>query len=455
MTAMTGLRATFRCFRGCPGELPLTRAVYRCPTCDGLLAVVHDVDALRRTSADEWRARFDARWSASWTASARSPSASEGIGSIPSGVWSKKEWVAPELPADAIVSTGEGMTPLYPARRLAGELGFGELLVKQCGTTHTGSFKDLGMTVLVSTVKSAMAEGALDVKAIACASTGDTSAALAAYGAAAGLPVVVLLPRGMVSVAQLVQPLAHGARVLALDTDFDGCMAVVRELAARGDVYLANSMNPLRIEGQKTVAIEIAQQLGWSVPDWVVIPSGNLGNAAALHAGFLMALELGLVDRLPRLCIAQARKANPMFRAFTAGATEVTPVVAEATQASAIRIGNPVSAPRAMAALAAMRGVVAEASETDLADACARADRTGLYADPHTGVALACAIALRRAGTITATERVVVVSTASALKFTEFKLGYHESRLPEIDAPLANVPVPLPADVDVVAKHLS
>jgi threonine synthase len=434
--------ATFQCFEGCPGSYPLTQAIYRCPTCDGLLEVAHDLDVLRQTNGEQWRSLFDRRWSP-----IVSPTTS-------SGVWSKREWVAPEVPDDAIVTTGEGMTPLYPARRLASELGFGELLVKQCGTTHTGSFKDLGMTVLVSVVNHAVKSGALAMRAIACASTGDTSAALAAYGAAAGLPVVVLLPRGMVSVAQLVQPLANGAKVLALETDFDGCMAVVRELARRGLVYLANSMNPLRIEGQKTVAIEIAQQLGWKAPDWVVIPSGNLGNAAALFAGFTMARELGLIDRLPRLCVAQAARANPMYRAFIAGSATVTPVVAEPTQASAIRIGNPVSAPRAMAALRGMNGVVEEATENELADACARADRTGLYADPHTGVAIACARKLRERGVIDASARVVVVSTASALKFTEFKLGYHEGKLPDVATPLANIPIQLPPDVDAVAKRL-
>lgn len=436
---MTRLTASFRCFRGCEGSYPLTQAIYRCPNCDSLLAVRHDMAALAETPAEEWRARFDARWNAR----ARS------------GVWSKREWVAPEVPDDAIVTTGEGMTPLYPARRLADELGFGELLVKQCGTTHTGSFKDLGMTVLVSVVNHARKTGKLAARAIACASTGDTSAALAAYGAAAGLPVVVLLPRGMVSVAQLVQPLAHGARVLALETDFDGCMAVVRELAARGLVYLANSMNPLRIEGQKTVAVEIAQQLGWDVPEWVVIPSGNLGNSAALHAGFAMARELGLVARMPRLVIAQAANANPMYRAFVEHQKEVAPVVAQPTQASAIRIGNPVSAPRAMAALEAMNGVVEQATEDELADACARADRTGLYACPHTGVAIACARKLRERGVIEPDARVVVVSTASALKFTEFKLGYHEKQLPDVDARLANMPVPLAPDVELVAQNLS
>lgn len=439
----TPLTATFRCFRGCANgaevRYPITQAIYRCPSCDGLLAVQHDMRALAETSAEEWKRRFDQRWS---------PSSR-------SGVWDKREWVMPEIPDDAIVTTGEGATPLYPAKRLAAELEMEELYVKQCGTTHTGSFKDLGMTVLVSVVNHAVKSGALTVRAIACASTGDTSAALAAYGAAAGLPVVVLLPRGMVSVAQLVQPLSHGARVLALDTDFDGCMAIVRELAARKLVYLANSMNPLRIEGQKTVAIEIAQQLGWLAPDWVVIPSGNLGNSAALWAGFSMAKELGVIDRLPRLCIAQAANANPMYLAYVAGKRDEVPaVVAKPTQASAIRIGNPVSAPRAMAALAGMDGVVEEATEAELADACARADRTGLYACPHTGVALACAMKLRARGTIKPEERVVVVSTASALKFTEFKLGYHERKLPDVDAKLANVPVTLPPDVEIVAKNL-
>jgi threonine synthase len=436
------LSATFRCFRGCPGSYPLTQAIYRCPTCDSLLEVHHDLGALRELHDGKgWRALFDSRWSAR----------------AASGVWGKREWVAPEIPDASVVTTGEGMTPLYPAKRLAAELGMHELLVKQCGTTHTGSFKDLGMTVLVSVVHHAVRTHAhaQKLRAIACASTGDTSAALAAYGAAAGLPVVVLLPRGMVSVAQLVQPLSHGARVLALDTDFDGCMAIVKGLAARGLVYLANSMNPLRIEGQKTVALEIAQQLGWEVPDWVVIPSGNLGNSAALYAGFSMASELGVIDRLPRLCIAQAENANPMYLAWSAGKKDaVPPVVAKPTQASAIRIGNPVSAPRAMAALEAMNGVVEQASENELADACAHADRTGLYACPHTGVALACAKKLRERGTIRESDRVVVVSTASALKFTEFKLGYHEKKLEGIDAKLANAPIPLPADLDEVAKSL-
>ena len=240
------------------------------------------------------------------------------------------------------------------------------------------------------------------------------------YLEALGIPAVVLLPKGKISVPQLVQPLANGAITLSLDTDFDGCMAIVAELAARDGVYLANSMNALRLEGQKTVAIEIAQQFDWQVPDWVVLPSGNLGNASALHAGFRMMCELGLADRMP--------------------------IVAGATQATAIRIGNPVSAPRALRALEAMNGVVEQASEEELCEAAAAADRTGLYCCPHTGVALAVLDKLVARGVIDRAARVVVISTASGLKFTEFKVRYHERAIPGVSSAQANQPVELPAD---------
>ena len=439
---MSLYRAVFRCFAGCPGEYPLTQPIYRCPSCDGLLEVAHDIEGLRDRSASAWMKLFDDRWMRTqWP--------------YGSGVWGKREWVAPELPDECIVSTGEGGTNVFWADRLGREIGMAELWIKLCGNSHTGSFKDLGMTVLVSLARQAVMQNALSTRVLCCASTGDTSASLAAYGAAAGLPVAVLLPRGMVSNAQLVQPLAHGARVFALETDFDGCMAVVKELARRRLVYLANSMNPLRIEGQKTVAIEIVQQFDWEAPDWIVLPSGNLGNAAALYAGFKMMRELGLVARMPRLCIAQAERANPMYRAFVEGKDSVAPIHAQPTLASAIQIGNPVSAPRAMAALHATNGVVEQATEQELADACARADRTGLYTCPHTGVALACLFKLRQKGLIEAHHRVVVVSTANGLKFTEFKLDYHERRLPGIDASRSNTPIAMEPDVERVAKAIA
>jgi threonine synthase len=245
--------------------------------------------------------------------------------------------------------------------------------------------------------------------------------------------------------------------VLGLDTDFDGCMAIVQRLAAEGMIYLANSMNPLRIEGQKTVAVEIVQQFDWEVPDWVVIPSGNLGNASALYAGFKMMHDLGLISRYPRIVVAQAENANPMYRAWSAGKRDVDPITAKPTLASAIQIGNPVSAPRAVRALEAMNGVVEQASEQELAEAAARADRTGMYTCPHTAVALAVIEKLVNKGVIQKDERVVCVSTAHGLKFTEFKVRYHEGQLSGIASGLANPPRYLPPDygkvVDAIATH--
>ena len=401
------------------------------------------MDALRSRSAAAWMQLFDDRY--------RRNAYPYG-----SGVWGKKEWVVPFIDNESIVSTYEGNSNLLWADRYGKQLHVEDLWIKQCGNSHTGSFKDLGMTVLVSVVKKMMGNG-VPIDAVACASTGDTSAALGAYCAAAGIPSVVLLPRNKVSIAQLVQPLANGALVLSLDTDFDGCMAVVQEITKERRIYLANSMNSLRIEGQKTVAIEIVQQFDWEVPDWVVIPSGNLGNASALYAGFKMMRDLGLISHYPRLAVAQAENANPLYRAWTAGKKEVAPIAAKPTLASAIQIGNPVSAPRAVRAIEAMNGVVEQASEQELADAAARADRTGMYTCPHTAVALAVIEKLVKKGTIKSHERVVCVSTAHGLKFTEFKVRYHESKLDGISANLANPPQYLPPDygrvIDSINKH--
>lgn len=375
-----------------------------------------------------------------------------------SGVWGKREWVMPQIDDGTIVSMGEGQTNLFWAERFGRELGMDDLWVKLCGNSHTGSFKDLGMTVLVSVVRQAIRNG-LKVKAVGCASTGDTSASLAAYGAAAGLPVVVLLPRGKISTGQLLQPIAHGSLVLGLDTDFDGCMAIIQRLSAEGIVYLANSMNPLRLEGQKTVAIEIVQQFDWAVPDWVIIPGGNLGNASALFSGFKMMQDLGVTSKIPRLVVAQAQNANPLYLSWSAGRREVVPVKAKPTQANAIQIGNPVSAPRAVMALEGMNGLVEQASEQELADAAAAADATGMYCCPHTAVALAALQKLVANSTIKKDDRVVVVSTAHGLKFTDFKRRYHDAELDDVVCAKANPPVNLPSSfgqvVDAINRHFS
>jgi len=424
------------CIRGCGRRYSVFDVVYQCEDCGGLLDVEHSLDDLRDRSAAEWKILFQRR--------VRSNEWPYG-----SGVWGKKEWVCPEVDPENVVSMYEGHTNLFWAERLGKELGVSDLWVKLSGNSHTGSFKDLGMTVLVSVVRQMMADGS-PVRAVACASTGDTSAALAAYAAAAGIPGIVFLPRGKVSTAQLVQPLAHGALVLALDTDFDGCMRIVQEVTADQSIYLANSMNSLRMEGQKTVGIEIVQQFDWEVPDWIIIPAGNLGNVSALGKGLLLMRDLGLIDRLPRIACAQAANANPLYLSYLSGFRDYQPVQAEKTLASAIQIGAPVSYERAVKVLRSFEGVVEQASEDELADAAARGDRAGLYTCPQTGVALAVLFKLVERGEIGADQRVVVISTAHGLKFTSFKVGYHEGTLPAVEPRYANPPLELPADVKAV-----
>ncbi|MGM0574649.1 MAG: threonine synthase [Myxococcota bacterium] len=434
--------ARYECFHGCEGVVhALDEVVYRCHRCGGLLDVVHDVGALRGLDPDTWKSVLDGRTGrTTWP--------------YGSGVWSKKEWVLPDIDSDAVVSMFEGNTNLFWAERFGRELGMSDLWVKLCGNTHTGSFKDLGMTALVSQVNQMRRDGK-EIPAVGCASTGDTSAALSAYCAAAGIPSVVFLPASKISIAQLVQPLANGALVLSLDTDFDGCMRIIQEVIERVPIYLANSMNSLRLEGQKTVAIELVQQFDWEVPDWVIVPGGNLGNVYALSKGFLLMRDLGLVDRLPRIVCAQAHNANPLYRAYVEGWDRYEPVRAEKTLASAIQIGNPVSIHRAMRAIDAHDGVVEEATEEELMDAGARADRTGMFTCPHTGVALAALIKLREAGTIGPNDRTVVISTAHGLKFTDTKVAYHAGELEEVTSRYANPPLELEADTDRVLETLS
>jgi threonine synthase len=436
--------AWFRCINGCEGQFSLLEIIYRCPSCGNLLEVQHDMDALKTRAPAAWMRLFEDRQQ-------------RNAYPFGSGVWGKKEWVVPFIDDVNIVSTYEGNSNLFWADRYGKQIHVEDLWVKQCGNSHTGSFKDLGMTVLVSVVKQMIADGR-HIDAVACASTGDTSAALASYCAAAGIPAVVLLPRNKVSPAQLVQPLANGALVLSLDTDFDGCMAIVQEITKQKRIYLANSMNSLRIEGQKTVAIEIAQQFDWEVPDWIIIPGGNLGNVSALGKGFLMMEELGLIQKLPRICVAQAENANPLYRSFLNGFETFEPVQAQRTLASAIQIGNPVSVRRAIRTLQRFDGVVEQASEQELADESARADRTGMFNCPHTGVALAALRKLIERKIVRSHDRVVVISTAHGLKFADQKTAYHLGTLPGIRPTYQNLPVELRADApqvaDAIAKHV-
>lgn len=382
----------------------------------------------------EWRTLFDQRYMST-------------VHPFGSSVWGKKEMVCPVVDDDNVVSMYEGGSNLLWAERLGAEIGVEDLWIKQCGNSHTGSFKDLGMTVLVSMVKQMIADGQ-HIPAVACASTGDTSAALAAYCAAAEIPAIVLLPKDMITTAQLIQPIANGAHTLSLRTDFDGCMELVREISRRENIYLANSMNSLRIEGQKTIAIELLQQFHWEVPDWVVIPGGNLGNVSALGKGFLEIKQMGLIDKLPRLAVAQATNANPLYLSYLNQYNTFEPQTARDTLASAIKIGNPVSKDRAVRMLQAFDGIVEEATEDELANACARADRKGLFTCPHTGVALAALTKMVAAGKIDRASRVIVISTAHGLKFADFKVQYHEDQLQKFGVEPAHRNIPIEVDAD-------
>jgi len=405
-----------------------------------LLEVVHDLQPLAMTAPNEWKDIFDSRFMRT-------------VWPYGSGVWGKKEFVCPDVFNENIVSTCEGGSNLFWAEQLGYRWGLKDLWVKQCGNSHTGSFKDLGMTVLVSMVKQMRHEGK-DIPAVACASTGDTSASLAAYCATAGIPAIVFLPKNKISLAQLVQPLAHGAITLAIDTDFDGCMDIVKKITSRNNIYLANSMNSLRIEGQKTISFELCQQFDWEVPDLVVIPGGNLGNVSALGQGFLLMKAVGLIDRLPRVVCAQAENANPLYRSYLANFESFEPVDAQPTMASAIQIGHPVSVKKAIRVLKQFEGGVEQASEAELAEAATEADLTGLYNCPHTGVALAALKKLVRKGQAESGERIVVISTAHGLKFTDFKTKYHNAQIPGIDCRFANPPIEVAADYGRVRDAL-
>lgn len=433
--------AWFQCSEGCDEKYPLNEVIYRCRHCNGLLEVKHDIDLLRHRSGAAWKELFNERYMRT-----QYP--------YGSGVWGKKELVCPNIDNENVVSMYEGGTNLFWAERFGKEIGLSNLWIKQCGNSHTGSFKDLGMTVLVSMVKQIIKRGG-DIRVVMCASTGDTSASLAAYAAAAGIPAVILLPQDKVSHAQLIQPIANGAITLALETDFDGCMSVVQELAERKDFYLANSINSLRIEGQKTISIELVQQFDWEPPDWVIIPGGNLGNVTALGLGFLIMRDLGIIDRLPRIACAQSAKANPLYQSFRNDFKTFDPVTAQATIATAIRIGHPVSVKKAIKVLKKFNGIVEQATEDELANAAVSADRTGLFNCPHTGVALAVLLKMVESRLIQRDDRVIVISTANGLKFPEFKIDYHQNRLKEVQPQHVNSPITLQPSYDAVMKTIT
>lgn len=424
----------FRCI-GCQTTFFLTEALTSCRACGELLDVAHDLRSFGRTG-QHWRDLFDRR---------RSAPRSEATPPFQlSGVWRFRELVLPDLPPGEIVSKPEGNTRLYPGRALGEELGLARLFVKHEGENPTLSFKDRGMTVGVSWARH------LGIRHVACASTGDTSAALAAYAAEVpGMKGVVLLPDEKITGEQLSQALHYGATTLALATDFDGCMRIVAELAEKHPLYLLNSKNSVRIEGQKTIGWEAIHDLGWEVPDWFVVPVGNAGNVSAIGKGLREWLDLGVIGKKPRIAGAQAEAADPFYRSYLSGFRDRVTRTAGETAASAIRIGAPVSHPKARREIEFFDGVVTRVTEEELLAAGALANRHGLAICPNSAVALAGAKKLRDEGVIRKGDLVVVVATAHALKFSGPTVAFHSSSRPG-----ANPPRRLPATLAAVEEAL-
>jgi threonine synthase len=334
-----------------------------------------------------------------------------------SGVWRLLE-LLPALPADAIVTLGEGNVPLYDSRPGASYAGVDALAYLHLGMNPTGSFKDLGMTVAISAAKAAGARG------VACASTGNTASSMAAYAARAGLPAYALIPRGRISNAKLAQILDYGAEIIEVDGAFDDAFAHLAQL--EGDLAIVNSTNPYRIEGQKCAAFAILEARQWRVPDWVVVPGGNLGNSTAIGKGFREALSLGLIDRLPRLAVVQAAGAAPLVRVFEDGG-DLVPVVAQ-TRASAIAVGSPKSWRSSLHEVRSSNGVVLAVEDDAIDDAKAEIGREGIGCEPASAATLAGLQALRERGIVAPDADVVAVLTGHVLKDTDASLRIHESR---------------------------
>ncbi|HKP10938.1 MAG TPA: threonine synthase, partial [Blastocatellia bacterium] len=352
----------------------------------------------------------------------------------------------------------EGNTPLYSAPRSAAYAGLERLRFKHQGMNPTGSFKDNGMTTGVT-----QAVG-LGATAVACASTGNTSASMAAYAARAGLRALVFIPAGQVAYGKLSQALEYGATVVEIEGNFDDAMRVVREIAEETDIYLLNSINPFRLEGQKAIAIELVEQCAWRPPDWVVLPGGNLGNSSAFGKAIDELIQLGFISRAPRLAIIQAEGASPFYELFASADRSAFQAQARpATLATAIRIGNPVSWKKALRAVRQTGGVVERVSEQELADAKAVIGRDGIGCEPASAATLAGIKKLVAAGVMKATDDVAAVLTGNLLKDPTYTVAYHMGELaidgeggPQtITAGFANRPVRVAADKQAIKRLLN
>ena len=339
-----------------------------------------------------------------------------------SGVWRFRE-LLPHIPEEHAITLREGNTPLYHLPRCAGITGVENLHAKHQGMNPTASFKDTGMTFAASSAHQSK------FRWVACASTGNTSASMAAYAARGNMHSLVLIPEGKISWGKLSQSLDYGALTCQLRTDFDGCVRILNELVRQKPVYLLNSVNPYRIEGQKTAAIELLEQLGWEPPDHIIVPGGNLGNSSAIGKALIEMLELKLISRLPKLSIIQAHGANPFYRSVREfGGKKLEPMTAD-TLASAIRIGNPASWKKALRVLRETGGEVEEVSEVEIAMAKAEIGADGIGCEPASAVTLAGLKKLRKSGFVKAGESVVLILTGHVLKDPDFTIKFHRGDL--------------------------
>jgi len=405
-TPYDGLAARYRC--DCGGTLDVAHAFPERPTTDAL-----DRRLMARDGLDR------------------------------SGVWRFREWVLPLDPA-SVVSKPEGNTNLYDAPAVAQWVGLDALRLKHEGENPTGSFKDRGMTAGVSVAKH------LGMTSVACASTGNTSASMAAYAAKAGMKAFVFVPAGNIAYGKLSQALAYGAVTIQIDGDFDAAMRLVQQVAESEGIYLLNSVNPFRIEGQKAIAFEILQDLGWKVPDWIVLPGGNLGNNSAIAKGLVELRDLGVIDRLPRIAVIQAAGANPLYTAFRTG-QPLVPVEAR-TIATAIQIGAPVSTSKSLRGLAATHGVVEQVTDDEILDAKACVDAAGIGAEPASCATVAGLKKLVAAGTIAEDAHVVGILTGHVLKDPDVVVKYHQGTLPGITSRRANAPIRAEATLEAVLR---
>ena len=412
----------------CGRDHPAFDVRYRCD-CGGTLDVVHRFDRARLELAT-----FDARLGG------RDPADR-------SGVWRFRELVLP-LDVERIVTRPEGNTNLYRSAAVADYAGLRQpLLLKHEGENPTGSFKDRGMTVAISVAR------VLGMDRVACASTGNTSASMAAYAAQCGMRPYVFIPEGRIAFGKLGQSLAYGARTIQIRGNFDDCMALVEHACRERSAYLVNSMNPFRIEGQTSIAFELLQDLRWEPPDWIVLPAGNLGNSSAVAKGLDELRALGLLKRLPRIAVVQAEGANPLARAWRQG-TPLVPVADPQTIATAIRIGSPVSWKKCLRGLAATDGVVEQVSDQEILDAKARVDAAGIGAEPASCAAVAGLRKLVQAGVVARDSQVCAILTGHVLKDPDAVVGYHRGTLDGITPAFANPPVTCDATLEAVLRAM-